>query len=152
MYQLAAKLAMPELQQAARAAGVMSVLEVAVYYAERRIRHSVARAIEYQTGEAALEIAFEGVNLGKRMVLPLDRQNLDALNAALLAVNFGRLGDQADLAYTDGPLWLIQRAAGAHVHGIIVAPERPEPPFSAIVNAIDAWLPEAIRQVPLRSS
>ncbi len=142
---------MPDLEQAARATGVMSILAVSVHYAARRIRHSVARAIEYQTGEAQLEIAFEGVNVGKPMVLALDRQNLESLNAALLAVNFGRLGDQADLAYADGPLWLIQQAAGAHVHGIIVAPERPELPYSAIVNAIDAWLPEAIRQVPLRS-
>lgn len=151
IYQVASRLAMPDLQRAARAAGVMSILEVTVYYAARRIRHSVARAIEYQTGEAQLEIAFEGVNVGKPMILSLDRQNLEALNAALLAVNFGRLGDQADLTYADGPLWLIQQAAGTHIHSIIVAPERPELPYSAIVNAIDAWLPEAIRQVPLRS-
>ncbi len=151
LYQMASRLAMPDLQRAARAAGVMSIFEVTVYYAARRIRHSVARAIEYQTGKAQLEIAFEGVNVGKPMVLGLDRPNLEALNAALLAVNFGRLGDQADLTYADDPLWLIQQAAGAHIHGITVAPERPELPYSAIVNAIDAWLPEAIRQVPLRS-
>ena len=151
LYQLAGRLAMPDLGRAARAAGVMSILEVTAYYAARRIRHSVARAIEYQTGGAQLVIAFEGVNIGKPMILDIERQNLEALNATLLAVNFGRLGDQADLTYADGPLWLIQRAAGAYIHGIILAPEQPELPYSAIVNAIDAWLPEAIREVPLRS-
>ncbi len=150
VYQLAGSLGLPELEQVARAAGVMNVLQVTAYYTERRVRHSLARVIEYQTGETELRVAYEGVNVGKPMVLPVERDTMEALNAVLLAVNFGRLSYQAGLSHADQCLWLIQRAAGTHVHGIMLAPERPEPPWSTIVNAIDAYLPEAIREIPLR--
>ena len=63
VYQLAGSLGLPELAQAARAAGVMSVLEISAYYAERRVRHSVARVIENQLGEIELQVAYEGVRL-----------------------------------------------------------------------------------------
>lgn len=150
VYQLASRLDLPDLELVAAGAGVMSTFQVAAYYAERRVRHSVARVIEYQMGEIELQLAYEGVSLGKPLRLSLERQDLEKLQAVLLAVKFGKLGDQADLSYSERSLWLIQRAAGSHLHGIMVAPDRPEPPYSTIVNAIDAFLPEAIREVPLR--
>ena len=63
---------------------------------------------------------------------------------------FDRLSDQNGLSFTDRSLWLIQRAAGAYSHGIVVAPDKPQLPWSSIVNAIDQYLPQAIREVPLR--
>ena len=128
VYQLAGRLGLPELEQVARAAGVMNVLQVTAYYTERRVRHSLARVIEYQPGETELHVAYEGVNVGKPMVLPVERDRMEALNAVLLAVNFGRLSHQAGLSYGDQCLWLIQRAAGTHVYGIMLAPERQNRP------------------------
>ena len=150
VYLLASQLGLPELGQAAGAAGVMSVLQVSAYYAERRVRHSVARAIEYQTGEIELQIVFQGVSLKAPLRLQVERQKMEQLDDALLRVKFDKLGDQPGLSYAERSLWLVQRAAGTHVHGILVAPDRPETPFSTIVNAIDAYLPEAIRELPLR--
>ncbi len=151
VYQLASRLGLPDLERIAAQAGVMSVLQVSAYYAERRVRHSVAHAIEYQTGEIELRVVFQGVSLNKPLKLAVEREKMEQLNAALLRVRFAKLGDQARLSYADRSLWLIQRAAGTHVHGIMVAPDRPEMPYSTIVNAIDEYLPEAIREVPLRS-
>jgi len=150
VYQLASHLGLPDLEQAARAAGVMSVLEVAVYYAGRRIRHSVARVIEYQLGEIELQVAYEGVRLGTIPRIAINEARMEKLNAVLLAVKFRSLSHQRNLSYDESSLWLIQQAAGSYIHGIMVAPERPEPPYSTIVNAIDDYLPEAIREVPLR--
>ena len=151
VYQLAGRLGLPDLERAARAVGVMGILEVGTYYAERRVRHSVARVIEYQTGEIEMRVAYEGVQVAKPMRLAVERSRMESLNAVLLSVNFGKLSHQEGLSHADGCLWLIQRGAGGHVHGVMMAPERPEPPYSTMVNAIDAYLPEAIRQVPLRS-
>ena len=151
VYQLAGSLGFPDLAVVAGGAGVMSVLEISAYYAERRVRHSVGRVIEYQTGEIELRVAYEGVHLAKTPRLAVDRERMEALNAVLLSARFGTLSHQAGLSYKDRSLWLIQRASGPHAHGIMVAPERPELPYSTIVNAIDAYLPEAIREVPLRS-
>ncbi len=147
---LASQLGLPDLRQAASEAGVMSILQVSAYYAERRVRHSVARVIEYQTGELELRVVFQGVSLAEPLRLSVARERMEALDEALLRVKFAKLGDQAGLTYAERSLWLIQRAAGSHAHGIMVAPDRPEMPYTAIVNAIDACLPEAIREIPLR--
>lgn len=152
IYQLASRLGLPDLVRAARAAGVMSVLEISAYYPQRRVRHSVARVIEYQLGEIALQVAYEGVRLGAIPRITIDEARMEKLNAALLAVKFRSLRHQPDLSYDERSLWLIQQAAGSFIHGIIVAPDRPEPPYSALVNAIDDHLPEAIREIPLRSA
>ena len=151
VYQLASSLGLPDLEREAGRAGVMSVLQVTAYYVERRVRHSVARILEYQMGEIEMQVAYEGVRLAKPMQLAVEREQIERLNEVLLDVNFGKLGDQSDLSYNERSLWLIQRASGSHLHGIMVAPDRPEMPYSTIVNAIDAHLPEAIREVPLRS-
>lgn len=150
IYQLPSRLGLPSLAQAARAVGVMSVLEISAYYPQRRVRHSVARAIEYQLGEIALQVAYEGVRLGALPRIALDETRMDSLNAVLLASKFRSLSDQPGLSYDERCLWLIQGAAGAHIHAVMVAPDRPEPPYSTIVNAIDGYLPEAIREIPLR--
>lgn len=150
VYQLARNLGLPDLAQAARGAGVMSVLEVSAYYAERRLRHSVARLIEYQLGDIELQVAYEGVRLATAPRISLDEARIEKVNAVLLALKFGTLDHQPDLSYDERSLWLIQRAAGSHRHGVLVAPDRPEPPWSTIVNAIDDCLPEAIRELPLR--
>ena len=150
VFLLSSQLGLPDLQQAASAAGVMSILQVSAYYAERRVRHSVARVIEYQTGELELRVVFQGVSLAEPLRLSVARERMEALDAALLRAKFAKLGDQPGLSYAERSLWLIQRAAGSHAHGVMVAPDRPELPYTAIVNAIDAYLPEAIREIPLR--
>ena len=150
VFLLASQLGLPDLTMAAGRAGVMSVLQVSAYYAQRRIRHSVARVSELQTGEIELQVVFQGVSLNEPLRLAVERQNMEKLEETLLRVKFDKLGDQGGLSYAERSLWLLQRAAGTHVHGVMVAPDRPEPPYSTIVNAIDAYLPEAIREVPLR--
>ena len=150
VYQLASKLGLPDLARAARAPGAMAILEISIHYAARRLRHSVARVIEYQLGDIALQVAYEGVRLGTIAQISLEPARIEKLNAVLLAVKFGGLEHQPALSHDDRCLWLIQQAAGAHIHGVMVAPERPDPPYSTIVNAIDDYIPEAIREIPLR--
>lgn len=150
VFQLAGSLGLPDLARAARGAGVMSVLEVSAYYAERRVRHSAARVFEYQLGDIELQVAYEGVRLEAAPRISLDNAPMESVNAVLLAVKFGTLDHQPNLSYDERSLWLIRQAAGSHIHSVMVAPDRPEPPYSTIVNAIDDWLPEAIREIPLR--
>lgn len=150
VYLLASQLGLPDLERAASEVGVMSVLQISAYYAERRVRHSVARVIEYQTGEIELQIVFQGVSFAEPLRLAVERESMEKLDDALLRAKFDKLSDQAGLTYAERSLWLIQRAAGTHAQGIMVAPDRPETPYTTIVNAIDAYLPEAIREIPLR--
>ena len=151
VYLLASRLGLTDLARVAARAGVMNVLQISAYYASRRVRHSVARVIEFQTGGIDMQLAYEGLSLEKPMRLALDNDSMERMQAVLLEARFRKLSDQAGISYDDRSLWLIQQAAGRHAHGILVAPDRPELPYSTIVNAIDAYLPQAIREVPLRS-
>ena len=151
LYQLANRLGLPDLELAAARAGVMSVWQISAWYSRRRLRHSVARLSEYQAGEPELELAYEGISLSQPIRVAIASEALEQLRAVMLAARFGKLGDQPGLSYDEHTLWLVQRAAGRHIHGIMLAPDRPVKPWSAIVNAIDAYLPEAIRQVRLRT-
>ena len=129
----------------------MSVLQVTAYYFGRRVRHSVARVIEYQLGEVEMLLVYEGFNRHKPLQLSVPKDHLEKLLRALRQARFDTLGDQDGLSFADRSLWLIQRAAGAYSHGVTVAPDRPQLPWSSIVNAIDDYLPGAIREVPLRN-
>jgi len=151
IYQVANDLGFDNLNRVARRAGVMSVLQVTAYYSGRRVRHSVARVIEYQLGEVELLLVYEGFNRHKPLRLSLPKDRLEKLVRALRQAKFDTLRDQDGLSFTDRGLWLIQRAAGTYSHGVIVAPDKPQLPWSAIVNAIDDYLPSAIREVPLRN-
>ncbi len=147
--QLPGRLGLRDLSAAARGSGVVSVLQVAVYHGQRQLRHSVARIVENQLGEIELLVAYEGVDLAP-LRMSMERDRLEPLHKALDAVRFSRLRDQPGLSSADAPLWLVQRATGTHLHSIILAPNKPALPYSRIVNAIDACLPSALRELPLR--
>ena len=149
IYRLPARLGLADLSTVARGSGVISVLQVTVYQGRQRRRHSVARVVESQLGGMELTVAYEGVDLSA-LRMPLEAAQLQQLHAALDSARFGKLGDQPDLILDDAPLWLVQRAAGTHLHSVILAPNRPVLPWSRIVNAIDACLPAAVRELPFR--
>ena len=151
IYQVADDLGFENLSRVARRAGVMSILQVTAYYSGRRVRHSVAQVIEYQLGEVQMQLVYEGFNRHKPLQLTVPKARLEKLVRALRQAKFDTLQDQDGLTFTDRSLWLIQRAAGAYSHGVVVAPDKPQMPWSSIVNAIDDYLPQAIREVPLRN-
>ncbi|MCY4248613.1 MAG: hypothetical protein OXE95_13665 [Chloroflexi bacterium] len=149
MIQLPARLGLSDLAAAARGSGVIAALQVVVYHGRRRLRHSVARVIETQLGAVELLVAYEGIDLSPlRMTLRNDQ--IEPVHKALDTARFSRLDDQPGLSSDDAPLWLVQRATGWRLHGVILAPDKPELPYSRIVNAIDACLPAALRELPLR--
>ena len=151
VYEVADNFGLPRLTDIARQAGVISALQVTAYYPQRRMRHSVAIVVEVRHEDPRLEIVYEGFNRHRALRLKLARAHLERLIDVLHQTKFDKLSDQAKLSYEERSLWLIQRACGTYCHGIIVAPDVPQLPYAAIVNAIDACLPEAIREIPLRS-
>lgn len=151
IYQLAGDLGFEDFNWAARQAGVMSVLQVTAYYLRARVRHSVARVIEYQLGEVEMLLVYEGFNRHKPLRLSVPKDRLEKLLGALRQAKFDAMRDQDGLSLTDRSHWLIQRGAGTYSHGVIVAPDKAQPPWSSTVNAIRDYLPGAIREVPLRN-
>ena len=149
LLQLPTRLGMGDLAAAARASGVICALQIVVHQGNRRLRHSVARVVESQLGEVDLLVAYEGVDLSPRRVSHT-RERIAPLHRALDMARFDRLQDQPGITIADAPLWLVQRATGTHLHGVILAPDKPALPWSRIVNAVHDCLPAAVREAPLR--
>lgn len=149
VYQVADNLGVQQLKVVAKQPGVISVLRITTYYPERRIRHAVATLVERSPDQRIMSIVHEGFNNHQPVRLVVPRESYDEVLDALQQAKFDKLLDQPDVSYKDHCLWLIQRASGIYIHEIIVSPDNPELPYSAIVNAIDLYLPEAIREIPL---
>lgn len=149
VYQVADNLGAPHIKYLARQAGVISVLRITAYYPERKIRHSVATLIERIQNQRQMSIIHEGFYNHQPVTLTISREGFEKVLDALLQNRFDRLTDQPGISYKDHCLWLIQRASGTYTHSVIASPDHPILPYAAIVNAIDAYLPEAIREIPL---
>lgn len=149
LYEVADNLGVPHIKDIATQAGVIDVLRVTAYYPERKARHSVATLTERHQDNREMNIVHEGFYNHQPIMLNVSRDNLEKVLNVLQQARFDKLDDQPAVSYTDHILWLIQRASGIYTHGMIVSPDTPQMPYSLIVNAIDAYLPETIREIPL---
>lgn len=149
LYAVADNLSLPTLRSLAKQVAVVSVLRITAYYPERAARHTVATLIERTPDSRMMEIVYEGFFEHKPLKHSISRDALEKVMLTLRQVKFDKLLDQPNVTYHDKSLWLISRAAGTFTHSIIVSPDVPQLPYSQIVNAIDAYFPTAIRELPL---
>lgn len=147
LQELIQRLDLPSLREIARQAGIQSALRVTCYYRDGAAFNSCATLRCPQEGACALEIVREGWLQQRPVLRSIPRASAEKLNAALGRARFDYLDDQS-AARTPRILWLVERAAGVFYHSVQLSPELPEPSYSAIVNALDAYLPEAIRELP----
>lgn len=149
LYEVADNLGVPNIKDIAKQVGVISVVRITAYYSERKARHSVATLVQRHQDQRVMNVVYEGFYHHKPVMLSVSRDSLENVLNALQQAKFDKLYDQPLVSYKDHILWLIQRASGIYLHGIIVSPDIPQMPYSLIVNAIDAYLPESVREVPL---
>lgn len=149
LYHIAETLGVQHIKHIAKQADVINVLRITAYYPKREVRHSIATITERNRDRREMQIVYEGFNNHQPVKLSVERDDLNRVFDTLLQTRFDKLYDQPDVSYNDHSLWLIQRASGIFTHGIIVSPDKPQLPYTSIVNAIDDFLPEAIREVPL---
>ncbi len=149
LYAVANNLNVPNIKTVAQAVGVVDVLRITAYYPKRDTRHSIATLVQRHQDKRDLEIVYENFNKQQAVKLTVQRDVFDAIQNALLQNKFDKLEDQTNISHYDHSLWLVQRASGTYLHSVIMSPDVPHLPYSAIVNAIDNYLPEAIREVPL---
>ena len=149
LYEVADNLGVSNIKDITKQAGIISVLRITAYYPERKARHSIATLVQRHQDKREMTVVYEGFFNHQPINKSVARDDLENVLNALQQARFDNLYDQPTLSYKDHILWLIQRASGIYLHGIIVSPDVPQMPYSLIVNAVDAYLPEAIREVPL---
>lgn len=138
----------PALKTLAAQPGTKTAYRFVVFYADRRARNSVATLIEERGfGTSQLETIYEGFNSAKPMISTIPSSRLTLLADAFARVGFDRLPDGKSPDGKLRTLWLIERAAGSFYKAVMLSPHEPVLPYSTLVNAIDGYLPEAIREM-----
>jgi hypothetical protein len=137
----------PSLLALTRRPGVRDVYRVTAHYHDGRARDSVATLVDHRMEGAHLETAFRVTFSGKPLLYPIPNARYAAFGQTLHELRFDQLKDQPDLPLYGVDLWLIERAAGSYLRGIIVAPELASGVYTSLVCAVRAHLPEALREV-----
>jgi len=149
IYGLADRMNITTLNRLAARPDVIDVYRVTVYSMNQKVRNSVA-TLYHQTRQVyRLEIVYEGLFDHKPLAHPVSTSDYEAFVDALRRVQFDSLSDQQGLPLHNPIFWLLERAAGTYQKGVLFSPQKPEKPYSTLVNAIDAYLSEAVREVTL---
>lgn len=149
IYGLADRMNLTPLMQLAARPDVIDVYRVIVYSMDQKVRNSVATLYHQTRQKHHLEVVYEGLFEHKPLHHAVDESDYESFVGALRHVKFDSLRDQQDLPLHNSIFWLLERAAGTYQKGVLFSPQKPEKPYSTLVNAIDAYLPEAIREVTL---
>lgn len=137
---------LPHLKQAALRPGVRAVYRISVYYADDRARHSVATLWHALLEDLLLEVVYDGLFHNQPLHHTISEENFEHFVAVLNSIGFDKLPDQPDLTLLSSPLWLVERASGTFYKSVVLSPQQQTQPYIRLVNAIDAYLPEAIRE------
>jgi hypothetical protein len=127
--------------------GLQAAYRLTVLYVEGQARNSVATLQTPMQGECILEVVYEGLFQHKPIRHPIPDGRYDAFFAALRQAGFDDLRDQSISMLGARTLWLLERLVGSFYKSVILSPHRAEKPYTLIVNAVDAYLPESIREV-----
>jgi len=136
------------LRQIARQAGVKAVYRVTVCYADNHASNAVATLRQVNLQAPTLEVVYQGRFQHKPFVYSINEQRFERLRAAFQRADFDHLRDQPDVSFYGLDWWLVERAAGEFLRSVVLSPHKPGLPYSILVNAIDAFLPEILRQIP----
>ncbi len=126
---------------------VKGVYRLTAFYPDRRAYHSVATLIYTAYEEATLEVVYIGAFHNHPFIHTITWERLEPFESALRKAGFDKLHDQDEVSVYGEDCWLLERAAGSFSKSLLLAPHRIEQPYTAIVNAVDAYLPEMIREV-----
>jgi hypothetical protein len=135
------------LVEIARQPGMKAVYRIIVRYADRQTHNSVATLRHVILETPVLEVVYQGLFDHKPLTHTIDLQRFEAFMSVLQNTRFDRLPDQPNLPFYGVELWLVERAVGGFYKSVILSPNQQDVPYTSIVNAVDAYLPEAVRKV-----
>lgn len=124
-----------------------AVYRVIVYHWDRRALDMVLTLHRAGADEAALTIVYDGLpHINPiRHAMPLEQY--EAFVLALHRLHFDKLKDQPRLPEYGADLWMIERAAGTFIRGVIVAPDHAQGAYAELVAVIRQYMPEVMREI-----
>lgn len=135
------------LRQLIKQPGIRGIHRVTCYYAHGQARHSVA-TLTHTRSAIVLNCIYEGLFDQSPLMHSLSELEYERFCQVLHQVHFDRLAHQDNIPLNAPVIWQLERAAGQYIHAVMMTPTAPPMPYSALVNAIDAYMPQAIKPIP----
>lgn len=129
--------------------GVKSVYRVIVYAMNNSLYHSIATiCCHAHMRDITVGVVYDGLFANQPLQHTITTQKLAAFRMALHQAKFETLTDQSPPPSSrDHICWWLEHATGRRHRRVQLWPQHPAMPYSIIVNAIDAHLPQTIREI-----
>jgi hypothetical protein len=146
---IATRLAIPELEIVAREPGVAEAIRLTVHYHDNRHPDQVATLVKRQSSNTpTMMVHYRGAD-DKPLVLThsIELERFRTLGISLRKLGFDKLDDFENIPWYGADLWLLERAASAFHHDMIIPPDTATGIHAEIISLVREHLREAIRAI-----
>lgn len=142
------RLGLQPLKSLAQQPGVQTVYRIIAYYADGRAHHSVSTLWDkHGSPTLQMESIHAGFFKNKALIRQIDRDDYLKFRAVLNQTKFDTLYFPSEDLLHVSTIWCIERATGSFYHQLVLTPHTTKKPYIQIVNAIDGYLHDAIREI-----
>ena len=135
------------IKQIAMQPGVQSAYRVTLHHQDMRAADAVVSVVQKASGELQLEAVYQGRFSNRPLQRALPEQDFKSWVLLLREIGFDHLDDYEDIPLTEADLCMVERAAGGFAKSVIFVPQKAEADFAKLLDAIQLYLPEALREI-----
>ena len=126
--------------------GVQEALRLSRRFDDGRALDSLAD-LRIMNTSGDLRVYFRGAFSSKPLRYPIDHSTIKRLQHRLNEASFDYTRDVERLPLATPEIWLIERAAGAYSHSLLVSPHSEVRSHAAIIAAVSEAIPQALREI-----
>lgn len=144
---VAVRTGLPTVKHIAAQPITKAVYRITVQYDRMRAADVVATLRCSTTGDVVLEVVYAGHFDNRPIIRQMSQNDYEAFANRLTTLKFDKMSDQPDIPLFGVDLWLVERAAGAFIKSVILAPHTARGDYAQIVQTVRQYLPECVREV-----
>jgi hypothetical protein len=144
---LAVRMGVSPLRQVALLPGTKAVYRVTVHYETGRAADCIATLRRWGMEDAVVETVYLGRFGHKPIVRRLSLADYEYFAATMQSLRFDQLADEDKLPFYGADLWLVERAAGGFLKGVVFTPASTASVYLQLMATIRQYLPEAVREI-----
>ena len=137
------------VKQIATQPGIKAVYRVTLHHPDWRCADAVVTVTRDGEG-VSREAVYAGCFNNQPITRPITIATYNAFVGLVGQAKFDKLGDQVDIPTLNADLCLFERAAGTFVKSVIFTPQKATGSYEFLLQAIQTYLPEALREIALK--
>ncbi len=146
---IAERAGMASVKQIAKRPGVQSVYRATAHPASREFADVVVTTAVSLVDDLIAEAVYVGCFGNRPIIRKIDQNFYREFAIALTALGFDHLNDDPSTTSFGANLIMLERASGTYYRSVVLRRSTQVEPYSRIVNALRAFLPETLREMKL---